>query len=281
MEAETPRSNSPMMRLVTHPITASLTFALTVIAAGVTIYSFVAGGTHRDLIYFVHPGKTAVVRTGQSSKISVQLDGRPVTEDVTAARIAIWNNGDKPIRARNLLGSRHLLITTGPDNPIIDAKILKVSRDEVVKLVLDHSEIEVGQLKVKWEILEQHDGAALQLIYFGDAQTPVTASAIVEQQGEIRALEYGGAIRTPDEQFRQGKNDKWIAYVCFALSCLLVSFGILLLRRPDLVERWRKPREGVTRFLATSLITQGTLTTILSLYLLYRLSTKLGPPFGF
>ena len=187
MEAETPRSNGYMMRFITHPITASLTFALTVFAAVVTIYSFTMDGSHRDLMYFVHPVKTAVVRTAHSSRISVQIDNEPVNQDVTAAQIAIWNNGKESIRHANLLGSSRLFIRTGPENPIIDARVLEVSRDEVVKLELDQSEIGAGELGVEWDILEYRDGAILQLTYFGDSQTLVTASATVEQQGGIRA----------------------------------------------------------------------------------------------
>ena len=191
MEIETPRSYNPIIRFITRPVIVSLAFALAVISAFVTIYSFIAGGTHRDLTYFVHPGKTGVVRTGQSSRINILLDGRPITEDVTAARIAIWNNGEESIREHHLLGSHYLLIKTGEDNPIIDANISKVSRDEIVKLTLDYSEVDAGQLGVKWEILEKDDMAILQLIYFGDEKTPITASAIVEQQGEIRELVCG------------------------------------------------------------------------------------------
>ena len=59
---------------------------------------------------------------------------------------------------------------------------------EVIGLQLDKSKIGEGQLGVDWTILEQGDGAVLQLLYYGDDQTLITASATVEQQGDVREL---------------------------------------------------------------------------------------------
>ena len=274
-ESSTPASTNVLLRFLINN-RGSILGILGIILA---IYFYAVSRTSRDLVYFVHPVKTAVVQANQTSKISVQLEGEPVTEEVSAAQIAIWNNGKESIREENLLTSGLLFVETGEDNPIIEAKVLKVTRDKVVNLILDQSKIGVGQLGVKWAILEQHDGAILQLIYLGDNETQITASATVEQQGEIRALEYGGTIRTPGEQYRRrGKTAKLAGYLYGVLSLIAGAFGASLLREPDLIKRWarNRPRLG-----ATMLLTQAALTAILAFYMIFWLGANPGPPFGF
>ena len=164
-------------------------------AIGVTlsVYFYITTTETRDLIYSVDSTKTAVVRTGQSSKIEVQVNGTPITQDVTAAQIVIWNNGKKSIRRENILGpSASLFIETGTEHPIIEAKVLKVSRNEIVNPEVDDSTINKGQLRVVWKILEKNDGILLQLIYFGNEKTPINALATIEQQGEIRTVSHKG-----------------------------------------------------------------------------------------
>ena len=159
------------------------------------IYFFVASTTSRDLVYFVNPVKTAVARVGQSSRVTIHVDEQDITKDVTAAQIAIWNNGKESIREENLLGSGFLSIeTVGPEHPIIDAKVLEVSRDEVIKVELDSSKIDDGRLGVKWAILEQDDAVLLQLIYFGDDTTPITVAANVQKPSQVRPMSAGKGL---------------------------------------------------------------------------------------
>ena len=106
---------------------------------------------------------------------------------MTAAQIAIWNNGKESVRGNNLLSP--FVIEMGLSSSIIEADIQKVSRD-VIGLELDKSKIDEGQLGVDWTILEQHDGAVLQLIYFGGPLRRITASAIVEKQDKIRSMDH-------------------------------------------------------------------------------------------
>ena len=123
----------------------------------------------------------------QSSRLHIEIDGEAVNRNVTAAQIIIWNDGEESVRGKNLLSP--FILKTGPHNPIIEADIQKVTR-EVIGLRLNKSKIHEGQLGVDWTILEQGDGTMVQLIYFGDDKTSITASAIVEQQGDVWELEY-------------------------------------------------------------------------------------------
>ena len=138
-----------------------------------------------ELVYYVDPAKLTVVRAGQSSKIIVKIDGDTVERDVTAAQIYIWNKGEDSIRKENLLSP--LIISTGHKNPILDARIKNVSR-EIIGVEIDQSEInndqsEInnGKLGLDWKILEQDDGFAIQLIYYGDENDAIMLSATVEK----------------------------------------------------------------------------------------------------
>ena len=83
---------------------------------------------------------------------------------------------------------------------------------EVIGLQLDKSKLDEGQLVVDWTILEQDDGAVLQLLYYGDDQTLITVSATVEQQGDIREPGHG-----------QG----WIVWI-FVIGVISYLSGIIL-----------------------------------------------------
>ena len=287
MVSEGSQSTSHIRRFITNPISISSAL-LNAIAVAAAFYFPMTSETSRDLIYFVHPGKTVVVRTGQSSKISVQLEGETITEDLTASRIAVWNNGKEPIHEHNLLGSRRLLITTGPDNPIIDAKILKVSRDEIVKLELDHSENGLGQLKAKWEILEHRDWAILQLIYFGDAQTPIIVSATVEQQGDIREMEYGDTIRTPDDQYKSRVKKQKVRKLFGGVVIMVGLATVFLVYRESVHRREMRRYEIQTRFRSLRSLAWWVIRAALILvyvgsggYLLFWSGLELIPPFDF
>ena len=289
MDGGATESNSGVMRFVTNPVVVIFSLVLNVIAVVAAIYFPVTSRTSRDLVYLVHPVKTAVVRTKQSSKISIQLDGKPITRDVTAAQIAIWNNGKTSIRGEDLLRSGFVLIETGPENSIIEAKLLKASRGDVVSASLDDKKFEDGQVKVQWKILEQHDGVILQLIYFGDAQTPITASATIIQQGEIRAVE-GLEFPIP------WAVHAWV-YGCLVVSLLMVGYGILCLRNPALIEqwdaqwnarleRWRSYKgfifvQAVLGRGKGSIFVQAVMIAIIGFLMLNWTSGKLDPPFGF
>lgn len=286
MNNENQRRFIHIIRFVTHPAIASLSFAFAVISGVGTIYMLLTSGAQRELMYFVHPGKAAVVRAGQSSLISVQLEGTSVTGDVTAARVAVWNDGETPVRAQNLLGSKHLVIETNPENPIIDAKILKVSREDIVNIKTDTSDIGIGHLKVKWEILEHRDWAILQLIYLGDTQIPITVSATVEQQGEIRALEHGGTIRTPDDQYRENVKGRKFRMLTGSIVFVSVLCQFIFVTRQFKTfmskNRENSLRTKIGHWILFFLISSVMMTIIcFSIYYTFTSLQRISPPFDF
>ena len=84
------------------------------------------------LTYFVNPAKAAVVRTDQTSRLAVQFDGAPLSGNVTAAQVAFWNAGKKPIRADSVL--RPMVLRTKGCR-ILEANVRKTTREEMGSIV--------------------------------------------------------------------------------------------------------------------------------------------------
>ena len=148
------------------------------------IFTYVQTSHKRVLTFSINPARTVVVNTKQSSRLSVAFDGEPVRTDLTAVQVAFWNDGNESIRKSNNL--KPLVIATENGVPILEATVLKVSRD-VSQITLDLSSIRDGRITVNWDILEQNDGAVIQIIYAGSPTVVISAQAVVETQGEVNS----------------------------------------------------------------------------------------------
>ena len=235
------------------------------VAGVIGLVLFLISRTSPDLVYYVDPTRATVVRANQSSRIRVEIDGKDVKRTVTAAQIIIWNDGEESIRRQNLLSP--LVIETGRLNPIIEADIREVTR-EVIGLQLDTSKTNEGQLVVDWTILEQGDGVALQLLYYGDDQTLITASATVEQQGDIRERK--------DEDERMN----WIVLLVFMTGGLLaiIAIGLKLFVRLFRVRNSLQRIVDSEGFLPVLRLIYNVLLLLCVIVVLYYVWTKPNPP---
>lgn len=241
-----------------------------IIGFALSIYFFVASREAPELTYFVHPAKAAVVRTGQTSGLTVQFAGQNLSGDVTATQIAFWNAGRKSIRSASIL--RPLVIRTGNKAKVLEARVQKSTR-EVVGLTLDNSRLSSGEVGVRWDILEQNDGCVVQIIYSGDEKVRIEADAVLEGQPEIVRLEYARTLSTPGEEYtrRQGWKGRIIPYFMAAFSILLVAaLGWRFLSRRK--TGWAK-RDWL-------LVAQAILMIGVSVWVVFY-EIPPGPPFGF
>ena len=109
------------------------------------VYFYVEGKQSRHLMLNLNPSKAVVVKSGQASRLTVSYNGSPITSDITAAQIEMWNAGNTPIRKDNLLDPLTIVI----DNAVVlEASIRKVSRP-VTQVALNTGEIQ----KKGWYIL--------------------------------------------------------------------------------------------------------------------------------
>jgi hypothetical protein len=159
------------------------------------ILFYVAASKARELSFYVNPTTTTIVRSGQSSDLHVLYKGQPVSTDVTAFQLEVWNAGKEAIRTEHLL--EPIVIETSPRVAILEARIRHVNR-LVTQAALDVSQIQNGRIRVSWKILERNDGVVIQLIVAGPASTSVLVSGSVEGQKGLK-------IFTPPERKRTVK----------------------------------------------------------------------------
>lgn len=269
-------TTNSLLRVFKKPAVGIAGSIASIIALGFAVHLYIDSRTTRDLVYFVHPERAAVVRAEQTSRLQIELDGEVVRRDVTAVQVAFWNEGEDAIRSQNLLSP--FIISTGPRHPILEAGVRKLSRG-VIGISLDKSGIHEGRLRIDWTILEQKDGATLQIVYLGDVNVPVKASATVEGQGEVRALEYDGRIQTAQEQYAQGgRGVRSLGYMYFGFTLAILGFGVLSLHK-------RLIDEGQESVDVSSVIWHVGLPLLLfgmALFLLnYGAVSRPRPPFGF
>jgi hypothetical protein len=229
---ELPRLEEPknkISNLLSRPTVVILTLfglILTLIGFPLSIYFYYAAKEYPHLTYYVHPVKATIVRAGEASKLTASIDNKPVETDITAAQLAIWNQGRRSIKKDQVL--KPIVIYTENNAPILEATIRKSSRD-VTQLSLNTDELHKGRVTILWNILEQNDGGIIQLIYAGNTNVRIKAEGVVEGQPQIEQLEFTGKIKSPYEQYeseRQGY--RYLGYLLLALGILLVwgGFGV-------------------------------------------------------
>lgn len=181
------------------PIVAAVVTFFGLLSVPLTILVFILSRERPDLRVQVDPATAAVVRTGQTSRISVQFDGVPLPGNVTAAQIAFWNEGKKPIRSDSV--RKPLTIRTNGVR-ILEANLRKTSRDVVVVNV-DRTRLGSGIVGLSWNTLEKGDGGVLQIVYEGDSDVLITADAVLEAQPAVRIQRPANRVRTADRVMGQ------------------------------------------------------------------------------
>lgn len=267
---EPSRPTSVFRTFFSNPLVGVAGSIASVVGVILAIYFFLAASEIPQLTYFVHPVRSIIVGAGQSSRLSVTFENNTITTDVTAAQVAFWNNGNRSIRRENVL--RPFVIRVGNRIPILEARLLKKSRD-VVTLELDSTRIQQGELAVTWNILEHNDGGVIQLVFAGNAQTPIAAEAVVEGQRAVEALSFPGTIRSPGEQYaRAGREERLQGFTFLGMGVLsALAVGFLLYRRS-----FRRPF-GLLDYV---IVVQPLVIVAMAIYFLLKAKIP-GPPFGF
>lgn len=256
-----PKVRTRLERFLSHPVAGGIAWAVTVGSIPLTICLYLRPPEHRDLRYMVHPEKTMIVREGQLSRLSVALDGKLVTRDISAAQVAFWNKGNQAIRRENVL--EPLRLRTSPSVPIIGATIRRVSR-EVVRIQVDSTNFQRGELAISWNILERGDGAALQVVFAGGTDIDLVATATLEGQVHVNRLV---PDVTPQTKYDAGEHGPFILLVVWSVGVAL-SLLVILVARSD--------RESL---LKSGFWVPLAVAALISVFVL--LSPESGPPFGF
>ncbi len=211
---------SRFVEFFSRPWGAMLAFAVGIIGTGYGVVSYYESHAARQLICQIDPATTQIVRAGQASSLTVSYNGQPIINDITAARVVLWNAGKLPIKKENVL--KPVVLETANKVPILEATVRTVSRD-VAGVSIDTSEISKGRLKVGWEILEQNDGLGLQFIYAGSLATKVSVEGVIEGQSDVLT----GAIASSYSPLRY-----WSIIACYTFL-LICGLGMARFDKQD------------------------------------------------
>ena len=159
--------------------------AASIVGVLLAVYFYFQSVRSPELVYYVNPARAVVVKQGTASRLSVLFDEIQISQDVTASQVAIWNRGREPIRQAAIL--KPIIIQTYPKAPILEATIRKKSR-EVVNLQMEQTRLSEGEVSLKWNILEQGDGAVVQLVYAAGPDIQIRCDGVIEGQSRVKEL---------------------------------------------------------------------------------------------
>jgi len=252
--------------IISSPLFGIIGTITSIISIPLAVYFYYNSITHRDLVCVVHPAKAIIVKTGQSSHLSVLFDGKAIVSDVTAAQVAFWNEGNTSIRKENILQT--ISLVTSPSVRILEATIRKKSR-EIIQIDLDSNHAEQGRLDISWNILEQGDGAILQIVFAGLPSTHISMNGVIEGQQQIRNIE---PVYNKYEADEYGNNNGSIVFAALGSGIL----GIFLLGRYSYFAY--KLKFGFNIYLMFCLLPLFFISTSIFIWVKIR---QILPPFGF
>jgi len=148
---------------------------------------------NRSLVCCFNPTKTVIVKNGDATNLVFDLDGEKITDDVSSMQVAIWNNSKLSIKTDNIL--EPLQIISNNKKPILEAKILKFSRD-VCEIKIIDKDFSSGVVTIGWNILEKDDGAIIQITYLGDVNNDFSVNVTIE--GQKKLIAYSSKKRPDD-----------------------------------------------------------------------------------
>lgn len=146
-------------------------------------YFYRKGIKQKRPVFWIEPHRFVIAYHTKKSWQPIQIQrssGEIVKSDVIAIAFYFWNAGGEAIRSTDVLKPLTLRLTSDLNPPkIIDAKIIKQSREEIVQFQLNLIE-EQNSLELSFDILESQDGAECVIVYEGDVQAKVHLDGAIE-----------------------------------------------------------------------------------------------------
>ena len=242
------------------------------IGLGLAVYFYYASIHHPELTFYVNPARATVVSAGQAQGLVVSHHDSVIKSDVSAVQIAVWNAGTSPIRQEDILVP--ISIRSKNKSPILEATIRKTSRPEI-GLVINESSKAEGSIAIDWKVIEQDDGASIQLIYAGPASETFEIAGGIVGQRKVIERSYRDQLKSPKEQFDSSagkRSGPWIMIIGAIVNCLLFGRGVFKRRNWS---DWKI--STLSGFMILMIIAQ----TGYGVWLLITKGDDTPPPFGF
>lgn len=234
------QARSQVAAIVSNPWVGALSILTTLIGLPLAIYFWYESRVRPDLAFYVHPVRATVVSAGRVSRLRVSYDRQDLATDVNIAQMAIWNAGKRSIREADVL--ERIEIFAEPVVPVLEATVTKVSRNVTNFRILDEH-FKDGVISLSWRILENGDGAILQIVYAGSPEAAFKIRGTIEGQREIRQFGMGSPVMSEKEYRTQRTIFKVVWPLLIVVGILQI--GMIISIWLGIRRRW-KENEGTS-----------------------------------
>jgi hypothetical protein len=194
------------------PVVAFAVSVFSIVFALGTSYCFYGlASRERNLIYYINPNVTTILEPGTLADLAVSYHGFQITNGLYSVQIAIWNKGNEPIEDMDIL--RPISIKAPKGVQVIQRSIATVSRDVTNLHFVGGSAPD--RIEISWRILEQNDGAVLQLFYTGRPEAGFIVDGVIKEQHNLNAFTNETA----------GLSKLFIERLAICIICLLALLG--------------------------------------------------------
>lgn len=182
-------------------------------------------GVHKpNLSYYLHQERTKIVSVGGDPLLQVSYAGEEIRDDITAVQLAIWNAGSAPIRASDLLQVPTL--TLQAPAKLLSAKILETTRS-VNDFRLNDTRRNEGLLSFSWTILEEGDGAKIQILFAGPPEAQLRVSgAVVGQPSGLREFNVKEKAPVVEKGWRTRRVGTWMSTILIVVAATMFPWGL-------------------------------------------------------
>jgi hypothetical protein len=143
-----------------------LILALLGLLAGYIFYRL--SKNHPSLAYQSHTYQLLGVTRTPSEEIEIRFRGQKVPQ-ITKSLVSIWNNGNTTIEGAQIANADQLRIVTSQDSEILDATVLRVTRD-ANRFSLERTTETPNEVRLQFEWLDSGDGALVKLLHTGETR---------------------------------------------------------------------------------------------------------------
>ena len=169
-----------------------LSWPLFVIAFGFSIYVWIDSKKEKEPIFLVYPNRYIVY---DSSIIDLPLgeyfplkifkeNDEPISNDLIAVKCYFWNRGEIPVKRDNILSPLRISLDD-PKSHILYAKMIKSSRKETGSSI-DYESSFHQFVEIDFDILEEGDGIAIQILYEGSSAANIVFDGTIEGVKKVK-----------------------------------------------------------------------------------------------
>lgn len=197
--------------LIEHPVLWILVTFYAVWGVVYGVFWWAKGGRKKTISYAVEHFALKKSDGSAAAKLEPLFDHQEA-EPLTAAKIALWNSGNKAVRSGDMAQENPLTLSV-PQGKILDVQVLKQSENHNAFSV----ELKDGSADLSFHCMEKNQGVILQVYYTGPADALTLSGTIV-----------GGAPLKKTGYFNAGSAKPELAYSLPAFTAAVFTPMILV-----------------------------------------------------